>query len=67
MAGCIGMSMSMLVLGRVATTNLAASHAHPEMYPPIAEGYALLTASGVRLDVTDYQVEVIAKLMHICP
>jgi hypothetical protein len=61
------MPVRVFVLGRVATADLSASHAHPEVEPRVTEGYALLTASRVRLDVADYLVEVIAELLHVCP
>jgi hypothetical protein len=60
----VEMSGGVLVFGRIATPNVPADQANPEMNPRIAHGEAFLAPVGcARSDVADL-IEVGAALTH---
>jgi hypothetical protein len=54
---------SVLILRRIAASNLAAQHAHSQMYPGIADFYALLTGVLVGCREFDF-IQVLTFLCH---
>src|SRR3982751_2350818 len=55
-----GMAVRMRVLRGIAAADLAARHAHPQVYPCVAERHALLAARGAPVDVANL-VDVTAR------
>ncbi|SRR6266511_1369924 len=55
------MPYGMLVLGRVATANVSARHAHPQLEPRISQPHAVLASRSARLHVAENAVDVRAR------
>jgi hypothetical protein len=62
--GCVKVFGGVLVLGRIATADVAATHAQAQVDPFVAHLQALFTAVSVRLDVVNL-IEVGAAVHNL--
>jgi hypothetical protein len=75
MLGPVKVFSRVLVFRRIATTHMAADHAQTQMDPGIADLQAVLTATCMRLDVSNltdvraffHSISYQSQLFQICP
>jgi len=53
MLGGVKVLRSVLIFGRIATTNMPAAQAQAQVHPPIAHLQTLFTAPGMRFHILD--------------
>jgi len=53
MLGGVKVLCSVLIFGRIATTNMPAAQAQAQVHPPIAHLQTIFTAPGMRFHILD--------------